>query len=441
MFQAVVIISCALILLFAERVEAQMMMYPSYQNQNAMYPNSYYPSMNSNSYYSSVYPYQTYNTGSAAAYQAPSYQTYQSNSYSSGTCASISHDMQLGSRDAQVSALQQFLVGRNYPGSGNWMMTGMFGRATEAAVRSFQSEMGLPVTGVVDWQTRSAIQNICGGYNNSGGYNNAYNTNYNGYNNSYADAYSGAYGNNSYGGGYNNASYNTGQYSYNNQYYQSYGGQPRLDSPSDWYAAGGASLSVYGRGFDNSSNKIYIGNSVLDVGSNGTVLTFTVPYLQPGTYPMYVTNRWGTSNSMNINITNYGHGYPNYYGYVGYSGYSGYQNSSGCGYGANYWNCYTPSYPYNNRILNLNNISPAGGRVGSEITLYGSGFTLSDNTLHFGRGIIAGLRSNDGLSLSFSVPMQLSGYGSQTTYPGPYQLFITTPDGRNSNEVTFAVLN
>ena len=49
-------------------------------------------------------------------------------------CASISPTLSIGSRGAQVTALQNFLVSRNYPGGGNWMVTGYFGTATQAAV-------------------------------------------------------------------------------------------------------------------------------------------------------------------------------------------------------------------------------------------------------------------------------------------------------------------
>ncbi len=138
---------------------------PSYNNYNSGYQQPY-------SY--SAYP--TYNT-------YPTNNTYQtsypySTSYT-GSCVNLVSDLQYGSNGSQVSQLQTFLVSQNYPGGGSWMITGNFRSATLAAVRTFQQQQGLAMTGIVDASTRAAISRVsCGGY--SGGYN-MYNYNTNPY--------------------------------------------------------------------------------------------------------------------------------------------------------------------------------------------------------------------------------------------------------------------
>src|SRR3989344_7331442 len=105
----------------------------------------------------SYYPsYPTYGT------TYPTYQTYQQ-PYT-GACVNLTSDLSYGSRGTQVLQLQTFLVSRNYPGGGNWMITGYFGRATQAAVRNFQMEQGLSPVGIVGPMTRAAIARVsCGG--------------------------------------------------------------------------------------------------------------------------------------------------------------------------------------------------------------------------------------------------------------------------------------
>src|SRR6185503_9121387 len=49
--------------------------------------------------------------------------TASAQSYGSG-CMNISRDLVVGSRGSEVRDLQRFLVSRNYPGSGDWMITG-----------------------------------------------------------------------------------------------------------------------------------------------------------------------------------------------------------------------------------------------------------------------------------------------------------------------------
>jgi hypothetical protein len=84
-------------------------------------------------------------------------------------------------------------------------------------------------------------------------------------------------------------------------------------------------------------------------------------------------------------------------------------------------------------------LNPQSGGVGTTVTIYGSGFTTSNDTIHFGTGIITGLGSPDGQSLSFQVPSQLTGYGSQPIVLGAYNVSVTNSNNITSNAVTFDV--
>ncbi|HWP61385.1 MAG TPA: peptidoglycan-binding domain-containing protein, partial [Candidatus Paceibacterota bacterium] len=94
--------------------------------------------------------------------------------YSAG-CVAPPAGLGIGASGASVSALQSFLVSQNYPGGGSWMITGYFGKATQAALRNFQSISGLPQSGMVDAATASAISNAsCGGAYSQNNYQNNY---------------------------------------------------------------------------------------------------------------------------------------------------------------------------------------------------------------------------------------------------------------------------
>lgn len=62
--------------------------------------------------------------------------------------------LKLGDRGLDVTALQQLLISVNY----EIIASGVFGLATNAAVKDFQTAHGLPADGVVGAQTLSALQ-------------------------------------------------------------------------------------------------------------------------------------------------------------------------------------------------------------------------------------------------------------------------------------------
>jgi len=262
-------------------------------------------------------------------YSSPSLYDQAYGSYAK-SCVHLARDLSPGMQGSDVSALQTFLVSRNYPGGGSWMVTGYYGPATAAAVRNFQSAQNLPVTGYVDSQTRAAINSIsCGNsvYSPTSGY-----------------------------------------------VYQPYGSQYPYTTPLSY--------------------------------------SFTYPYTQPTyTYPPF-----------NNNCGNY---YGGSYGYIGIGTY--YDSCS------NNYN----QYQYGTPTISL--LSPNVGAVGASVTIFGSGFSTSGNTVHFGNGVITGLGSPDGRSVSFTVPAQITGYGSQVVGLGTYYVSVTNAAGYTSNAVPFTV--
>ena len=314
--------------------------------------------------------------------QVYSYPGYQSGTVSAAPCVSLSRDLSIGTRGTDVTSLQSFLVAQNYPGSGSWMVTGYFGKATQAALMNFQRSRGLSATGVADRETRSLL-GTCG-YPN---------------------------------------------YSYGNY---PYAAPVSITALSTYSGQAGTSVVVYGSGFDASYNTVYFGATPIPgfISSNGSSLTFTVPSnasncsgygcysfgnTPSGTYQVYVMNTRGTSNRLNFvvlgGVTGVGCGY--------YGGY--------CGGGYTYG---IPSISY---------LNPNFGSVGTNITVYGSSFSPRNNSVTFGTGVISGLSSLDGTSLSFTVPSQLIGYGSQTLTLGTYGVSVTNEQGLRSNSLSFSV--
>lgn len=253
--------------------------------------------------------------------QSASAQAYYTTpTYSYGSCTQISRDLTVGSRGSDVLSLQRFILSRNYPGAGSWMLTSYFGSATRAGVINIQMDMRLPQTGILDAQTRAAIaQATCGG-----------------------------------------------------SYIQPTYVQPQPTYPNTpWY---NYNNYTYGNNYNNNSN-----------------CSLVYSNCQCG---------WYTSGGQN------------YYNNCGQN-----QNSS----------------------LNITYLSPQSGAVGTVVTISGSGFSSTNNTVRFGNGILTGLNSYDGRSLSFTVPATLSGYGYSTVTPGIYNVSVTNSSGANSNTLPFTV--
>ena len=99
----------------------------------------------------------------------------------------------------------------------------------------------------------------------------------------------------------------------------------------------------------------------------------------------------------------------------------------------------------------LASLTPASGSVGSSVTLTGSGFAASGNTVKFGAGFIKNLSSPDGRTLRFTVPSTLDecppaslGLGvpcpdtQRAVVPGVYAITLVG-SGAPSAELMFTV--
>lgn len=378
-------------------------------------------------------------------------QSYYSYPTGTSSCVSIPAGLSQGSRGTDVTNLQNFLVAQNYPGGGSWMVTGYFGAATAAAVRNFQESHGIPQTGSVDAATASAINVSCGGGGTS-------------YVPSYPNLPTGQAGNYNY-----NYNYNTNPttyypntylpvpnttYPYNNQYYygqQYYGNAPTITSLSQNTGTVGNVVTIYGVGFDPTDTVNFGSVSVQGVSSNGSSLTFTIPSYYPYQYSytgmtvqLSVVSSRGTSNKVDFIVWgspytcgNYGYGY----GASTNCNCNGYGNNNGYQYGYNnYNNGNCNNLPPNNTSQpTIQYITPTSGGVGTSVTIFGTGFTTTGNAVHFGSGVVANLNSYDGRSVSFTVPSNLSGFGSQPITLSTYNVSVTNGLGITSNAVPFAV--
>lgn len=82
----------------------------------------------------------------------------------SGSCPTLSRDLERGMSGADVQQLQQFLVAGGHLSQADFATgPGTFGGRTKAAVIRFQAGNGVPATGYVGPLTRAAIQRVCGG--------------------------------------------------------------------------------------------------------------------------------------------------------------------------------------------------------------------------------------------------------------------------------------
>src|SRR3989338_5967607 len=359
-----------------------------------------------------------------------------------GPCVNLSTDLSFNSTGSQVRELQTFLVSRNYRGGGTWMITSTFRTGTLTALRNFQTEQNLPVTGVADAATRAAIVRVtCGGT----GFNFAYTapstytaptfydyTNSNSINCYYTYPYTcnNTYNPNSTYNPYSNYNPYNPYNSYNPYTPYNYG--VSLTSITPVSGERGTNITIYGTNLDYYNNTVYFGSQpVANVASsNGTSLNVTIPTgINPGGVGIYVTNSRGTSNTLTFNII------------ASYSACD-YPSPYAQGYGGTQYNysMYNSTYcPPNRNAPFIMSLAPNSGTVGTVVTVNGYGFSPTGNTVRFGGGVITGVSSYDGRTLSFTVPSQLSGGNSQFVTVGTYNVSVSNFAGFTSNSVPFSV--
>jgi len=130
--------------------------------------------------------------------------------------------------------------------------------------------------------------------------------------------------------------------------------------------------------------------------------TFTHTYVQAGTYtPVFtVTNNLGQTATTSLSV------------YV--------------------------SGNYNNSFPTISYLSPSSGRVGTQVTVFGSGFGFGSNNVYFGSYVVPNIYSYNGTSLTFTVPQ--TGTTNCFSYPCSQNFNVSVNNSYNtSNQVNFTL--
>jgi peptidoglycan hydrolase-like protein with peptidoglycan-binding domain len=91
----------------------------------------------------------------------------------------------------------------------------------------------------------------------------------------------------------------------------------------------------------------------------------------------------------------------------------------------------------------VGSISPSQAAVGTQVMIAGSNFTPTNNTVHFGFGVIQNLYSYDGTHITFTVPEYLTPscyysnprcmIATQQTTPGNYAVYVENANGQSTS--------
>ena len=322
-------------------------------------------------------------------------QALQAQLQGSSTSIVLTFTLRRGSTDAatngEVTKLQQFLARDKtiYPEA---LVTGYFGTKTEAAVKRFQTQNGIASIGIVGPQTREAIKRV-----------------------SAPPAVTSVTVTTTPAPASTSTAVTTTTPVAPAPSVSDLGGI--AVSPSSGRV--GDAITITGSNFDSASNTVHFGDAKLtgikSIGGN-QIITFTLPGVTesksifPGTHTVYVSNSKGQTATTTFSVIS------------------------------------STVYP------SIFSVSPNFGGVGTLVTLTGTGFTLSDNEVHFGPGGMKGvttLRKVNGTLLTFNVPESVNGCDFTTglppcadksypVVPGDYALYIVNQNGK-TNSVTFTV--
>ncbi|MEK6946090.1 MAG: IPT/TIG domain-containing protein [Nanoarchaeota archaeon] len=105
-------------------------------------------------------------------------------------------------------------------------------------------------------------------------------------------------------------------------------------------------------------------------------------------------------------------------------------------------NCKFAPCPVDESIY-LDYIAPSSGPVGTEVTIYGSGFSVRNNAVKFGSGYMERFDSEDGKTIKFTVPDGLTPKGTESfmkTSPGRFSVSVVNAEGMESNKASFTVV-
>ncbi len=292
------------------------------------------------------------------------------------SCTPYNYNLGFGMRGGDVARLQYILISKGFLGNG--FATGYFGSMTRLAVQRFQASNNISTTGFVGPLTRSILYNMsCSNNPNPPIYNQA----------------------------------------------------PIISSISPAVTSFGTWVTVYGSNFSRTNtNAINLGTRTNYkkgiVSNDGTTIRFELSTLSDydcpvgytcspstitnGTYPLTVSNQFGTSNSLNIQITN--------------------------------------SNP-NSQTPTITSISPSSGPYGTNVTIYGTNFNRnSGNSINFAnaQNVKTAVYSPDGTSMQFTIPATPCSEGYSCAQvalnPGYYGLSVHNGVG-TSNIYNFQITN
>jgi len=269
----------------------------------------------------------------------------------------FSHDLGLGSKGEEVMRLQQILnsepqtqVAEQGPGS-KGLETGYFGGATLRAVTRFQ-EINAPDilhpigllkgTGFVGQKTREKLNALLVSTLGNNGGSTASNSITLNQPDPTAVGFSGL-----------QSSIFSGSNELFTGFISKYSGLPGME------------ISLSCSGFTPTDNTVNFGQyKISKLASSNNVITFNVPSnILPGRYDVFVSNKKGRSTDKTFFVV-----------------------------------LSSLTLP-----PKINSISPVSGVYGQEITIHGENFSLKDNEIRSGYGIISGLRSKDGQTITFKV--------------------------------------
>lgn len=171
---------------------------------------------------------------------------------------------------------------------------------------------------------------------------------------------------------------------------------------SSYAGSPGESITIDGIKLTNST-KIHFGDHTITGIANiaGTSLTFVVPNVTKGPYFLTFTSGFGEEALRVMDFT------------------------------VTLENATAPE---------MYSISPAIGPNGTTITIYGSGFTATNNQVEFGRSVVKGLPSPDGVSIVVTVAPELD-ISKATGGEWPILIYLANENGRALKPQVFILKN
>ena len=206
---------------------------------------------------------------------------------------------------------------------------------------------------------------------------------------------------------------------------------PTITSLSPDYGSVGAQVKIHGTGFSAQNNTVYFDyGQIAGIASDtGTSLVFTVPahiaYVCPAGGMPCPTNTWQkvVPRAYSVAVGN-AQGKSNTVAFL-----------------------VTETIPVS-KVVKITSLAPSAGTTGIKVTIQGSGFTRTKNTVMFNYHKITGIPSSGAKKLVFTVPAHLvypciAGAPCPTNLtrpviPGTYSVRVSNSRG-TSNSVIFIV--